>query len=452
MNESRLASQIRWRRRPATALRGLTAAADATLATPGTFELDPPLSLLDEAIFLLHTVAEVEHSLMVQYLYAAYSVKPEYADCQSKLRGTATEEMGHLMTVQNLLLGLGGPLNFDREDFPYRTGLYPFPFSLEPAALASIAKYVMAEKPLRTNPAELPPELEAEIRDKAKMDAGMEVDRVGMLLGRLKEVLTKLPESAFHPDPDEYQAGPAQWGSSAQVTRDTAGNITGVSSGVLVMNARNKQEALDAITAIALQGEGGEGGADAPDAHFRRFLELYKIVRDIPGSIAFPVPHDPSTTAETGGSAITFGPSRKLAQLGNHRYRFLLAGIAHSLTIQASGSGRGVLTNWCFEEMIGHIGPVSRLLAGMPRQRDPVVVAGFPFELPYTMSLPSNESARWRLLGAILEESAERIAAIRADEDLPSLAAPLASDLKYLLSSIETTDAARGPEIASRAA
>ncbi len=36
---------------------------------------DPPLSPHDEAVFLLNIAAEVEHALMVQYLFAAYSLR-----------------------------------------------------------------------------------------------------------------------------------------------------------------------------------------------------------------------------------------------------------------------------------------------------------------------------------------------------------------------------------------
>src|SRR4029077_16718683 len=61
--------------------------------------------------------------------------------------GIAKEEMGHLMTVQNLLRCLGGPLNLDREDFPGDSEFYPFPFKLEPLTRQSLAKYVYAESP-----------------------------------------------------------------------------------------------------------------------------------------------------------------------------------------------------------------------------------------------------------------------------------------------------------------
>ena len=49
--------------------------------------------------------------------------------------------MAHFASVQNLLRFIGGPLNFDREDFPFRTDFYPFPFRLEPLGRASLARY-----------------------------------------------------------------------------------------------------------------------------------------------------------------------------------------------------------------------------------------------------------------------------------------------------------------------
>src|SRR5262245_61450705 len=101
--------------------------------SPSEFDIpahDPPLAPRDEATFLLHTGAEVEHALLVQYLYAAYSIKSpkdvpaEYASkvqsWKRTLLGIAREEMGHLITVQNLLKLIGGPITLDREDYPFR--------------------------------------------------------------------------------------------------------------------------------------------------------------------------------------------------------------------------------------------------------------------------------------------------------------------------------------------
>jgi hypothetical protein len=83
---------------------------------------EPRLVPRDEAGFLLNAAAEIEHALMVQYLFAAYSVRiipgdasaVELGALQNQLLQVAREEMGHLMTVENLLLLIGAPLNFYR--------------------------------------------------------------------------------------------------------------------------------------------------------------------------------------------------------------------------------------------------------------------------------------------------------------------------------------------------
>src|SRR5215216_5669538 len=116
-----------------------------------TLEVVPAMSPRDEAIFLLHTAAEIEHALMVQYLYAAWSLPPQAPMAVQRWRRdilqVAREEMAHFASVQNLLRFVGGPLNFDREDFPFRTELYPFPFRLERLSRVSLARYVTAEMP-----------------------------------------------------------------------------------------------------------------------------------------------------------------------------------------------------------------------------------------------------------------------------------------------------------------
>src|SRR5712691_8044118 len=91
------------------------------------------------AILLLYIAAEIEHVLMIEYLYAGFSLggpsvpvkrRREVTQWQEIILGIAKEEMGHLMTVQNLLRCLGGPLNLDREDYPWDYEFYPFPFQL----------------------------------------------------------------------------------------------------------------------------------------------------------------------------------------------------------------------------------------------------------------------------------------------------------------------------------
>jgi len=109
---------------------------------------DPYLELLR----LLREATEIEHSLMLQYLYCAFSIKPGYqpligagAPTATNLLGVAVQEMHHLGAVNRLLVALGSGPHLDRQDFPYQPDIYPFPFTLEPGSRRSVAKYVYTE-------------------------------------------------------------------------------------------------------------------------------------------------------------------------------------------------------------------------------------------------------------------------------------------------------------------
>ena len=112
---------------------------------------DPYLELLR----LLNVAAEIEHGLMVQYLYCAFSIKPRYAaltgygaPSANDIMGIAVQEMQHLGKVNNLLGALGAAPVLIREDFPYEPDIIPFRFRLEPASRGSLAKYVWTESPV----------------------------------------------------------------------------------------------------------------------------------------------------------------------------------------------------------------------------------------------------------------------------------------------------------------
>jgi hypothetical protein len=186
----------------------------------------------DEAAFWLAAAAEIEHALMVQYLFAAYSLNPaaagtRAADVESvkgQLIQIAREEMGHLMTVQNLLLLIGAPLHLGREHSPYASQIYPFRFKLERLTLDSLAKYVVAESP------DLPPEqipslsdlgnrtlFVDEIRPGAlRSNDGEAVKNVGPVYHRLRELFESgLHDADFRLDRAAYQARWADWGFEA---------------------------------------------------------------------------------------------------------------------------------------------------------------------------------------------------------------------------------------------
>lgn len=131
-----------------------TGAAPGVTPTPGRVVRDFSDPYL-ELVRMLHEAAEIEHSLMIQYLYCAFSVKPIYQGVvgygspnTNDLLGVCVQEMQHLGKVNQLLVALGAAPTLVREDFPYEPEIYPFRFNLEPASRVTLAKYVWTEAPL----------------------------------------------------------------------------------------------------------------------------------------------------------------------------------------------------------------------------------------------------------------------------------------------------------------
>src|SRR5690242_15873821 len=130
----------------------------------------------DHLTMLLHIGAEIEHSLMVQYLYAAYSLGGEQLppDRRKMVRcwredilAIAREEMGHLLTVQSSLTLIGAPINLNPEELRWDIPLPLGTLRLERLTLTSVAAYVFAEMPSRD-------ELEAMIKNANPADEMLE--------------------------------------------------------------------------------------------------------------------------------------------------------------------------------------------------------------------------------------------------------------------------------------
>ena len=408
MPSKRLDKHVRW-----------AAPGTPDLAEPEGLEYSLPLTPRDEAIFLLHTAAEVEHALLTQYLYAAYSLKAARdvpPDRQAAIRrwrvtllGIAREEMGHLITVQNLLRLIGGPLNLEREDYPFRSDLYPFHFRLEPLSKTALAKYIVAEMPLI---AIAPTELQ-EIQQRATGANLLPVNRVGALYVRVARLFNPpmddgyphLADTDFVPDIPGYQAHYGAWGDGP---------------GFLIPDVRDRDEALAAIEELSEQGEGLE---DNPEqlSHYQRFLNLYREFPE-PGTWepTHAVPVDPNTTlpgtpeqeALLAEGRITHPRARGWVQLCNLRYRLLLAYLTHFLLLDgplrdAEGrfTPRGYLQQGTFDEM-RRLGRLAGWLATLPRWADAPDAperAGAPFELPYALALPDRDPDRWRGHADVLE-------------------------------------------------
>lgn len=152
-----------------------------------------------ELIRLLRDAAEIEHALMVQYLYAAFSVKPTYASItgygipnSNDLLGVAIQEMQHLGQVNALLMALDASPHLVRQDFPYQHDVYPFEFNLEPMTQASLAKYVYTEAPVEAlNRNKVSSAADHQFLDQLDrvIGAGQRPNHVGSLYNRIIQTL-----------------------------------------------------------------------------------------------------------------------------------------------------------------------------------------------------------------------------------------------------------------------
>ena len=253
-----------------------------------------------ELIRLLKEAAEIEQDLMVQYLYGAFALRPAYAELvgapapnATSLLGVIIQEMQHLGDINRLLVELDAKPVLTRQDFPYETDIYPFPFELAPLGAVNLAKFTYCEAdPVRLGHVRSITSDSVFLIDKLKTTLGgsIALNHVGKLYDAVVETLGEVKE---------------------------AGSVR-IDFGAWFENIGN----------VKAEGEFG---------HFKFFHSLYEgahpLIKDIPGvwdlpatderHPCYPVPVNP-TAYEGRPNTIKDPDLRALAWLGNLNYWSLL--------------------------------------------------------------------------------------------------------------------------------
>lgn len=412
--------------------------------------------------YLISIDAMLEHSLMIQYLYSAYCISTDFVPEQIKgtekekeykkkqagwkevILGIAKEEMGHFVSVQNVLRFLGFPLNFGRQDFPWDSQLQPFPFELERFSFRSIAKYVYAESPVgwfkKENDGQIDEE-DKEARkfikeiyagDNEKIELG---DPVGAIFAEILSML-KDPEIIRQLTFDEatypYQAKFDEWGRGYKEGQRGRNMISQIENNqfdkrtpdVLVEPISTRYEAIAAMEKIAEQGEATEDTDETP-SHFERFLQIFKEMMEFSKDSDFSFTEnivsnpqigiDTSDEKEPLDNVITNKKTQLWAGLSNLRYHILLSFLTHSFLLDdglnngVKPTARGLIINSTFGEMY-NMRTLSMILTGLnvknstPGDNLPLK-AGAPFQLPLNLDLPIGESNKWLAHRDLLEAS-----------------------------------------------
>lgn len=359
----------------------------------------------EELINALETACEVEHSLLVQYLYAGLSAKRGLdegltthqqrllRDWQSTIFRVAREEMGHLGIVCNLMAAIGAAPKMDRRPMPSEIGYFPFPFDLLPFSDDALHRFLVFELP-QNAPMPPPPGAnlraapEAMIAAAAAAPDPLEYEYVGELYSQISDAYRNIPEADLFIGPEEAQSG-RDWSDP----------------GLDMRTVRNSAEAISAIENIIEDGEGTPGNVE--NSHYDRFKDIrLEYFDEGRFDAARTVPINPATRERSDGTPVALiknTESLALTELFNASYGVMLLLLQHYFSLaprtEAEAIRRRELQRAAQRIMSVAVRPLAEevTLSPLDDPGDPLR-AGPSFEIYSDVSLSPYPAARWEIL------------------------------------------------------
>jgi hypothetical protein len=373
-----------------------------------------------ELTYLLCQAAELEHGLMCEYLYAAFSLKstagPGLRDDQlvaverwrRMILDIAGEEMLHWAVVQNLLMAVGSAPYVSRPHLPHQAGSYPpgVQLRLLPFGEVALQHFVYLERPEGVEGADAegferaglppPPMMPEEIVPRAQ-DFATQGHLYRSVERGFAHLTDMLGEDGLFIGPVFQQADETSFGWP------DLGPIADL------------EGANRALERIVEQGEGATGDWEA--AHYGRFLAVLRDYLAMRGEDPRFEPVHPVVAAGMRGVEgiepdvyITDPNTGACSDLFNAVYELLLQMIARYFAFgHETPEQRQILAGAAVGLMFQAIKPLGFLLAGLPVGPDhPGLTAGANFQLPYRASflLPHRRSA-WLRFAERLDELAD---------------------------------------------
>jgi hypothetical protein len=397
-------------------------------------------------IYMLCAAAELEHALMCEYLFAAFSLKrsvdegltheqlPAVERWRSTILMVASQEMLHLAIASNLLTSIGVSPHFSRPNLPQPARHYPSGVRLEllPFSEQTLRHFLFLERPegMDLNDAEGLAAIENAIPVMGEEEIAphlQEFRTVGHLYRSIEAGFRHLAEKMGE---ENLFLGPSQ--------SQTRGELFGWKE---LAPITNTDEAVRAIEAIVEQGEGPRG--DWRNAHFGRFLSVlseYLEMRENEPDLEVTRPVLPVLVRppETGGQAnlITDPNTARIADLCNVSYEVLLHLLYRLMShIDESTDQIGILATVAVGVMKDVIGPLADILSTMPvGPEHPGCTAGATFELFYQPDyLHPHRKAAWLLGAELLTDAATRAEIeMRRDRRLEPVASALRAHAQTL--------------------
>ena len=371
-------------------------------------------------IYMLYEAAELEHGIMCQYLFAAFSLKQREnegltADALEATRRwrkvitrVATDEMLHLALVQNLLSAIGSAPHLARPNLPAPARHYPagVNLTLVPFGEPALRHFMFLERPegMQLSGAQ---GIDAPVHEAVPLIAERDIvpqpqdfATIGHLYRSIEHGIDHLADKFG--EPNLFVGPPRAQATSEYFHWPQLVAVTDLAS------------AHRAIDTILEQGEGTRGNWQ--NAHFGRFVEILDEYRQLKAANPDLEPARPVLFATVRPSErddtlprITERVASRCTDLFNVGYEVLLQMLhryfAHT---EETDAQLATLSSASIAMMVGVLKPLGDLITTLPvGPEQPGRTAGPSFELFYENDylMPHREAA-WALLEERLRETA----------------------------------------------
>nr|AHE14873.1 RebD-like chromopyrrolic acid synthase [uncultured bacterium] len=390
-------------------LRARHSEVTAPTIEPSLARSGKPISTRTELVHALRHGVTIELAVMLQYLYAAFSI-PTYGAGQQLVRrgdwtpeqlrlmcgdggetadggvrgallGVAREEMIHFLVVNNVLVAIGEPFHLPDIDFGTINDnlMVPLDFSLEALGLGSVQRFIQIEQPDGLVGAVRLGDLPAPVESEQDYDYAS----LSELYGDIREGLRRVPGLFLV---DKGRGG----GEHHLFLRESINTR----HPDYQLEVDDLSSALFAIDVVTEQGEGGVlTDADSDEeSHYDTFVRVAELLMRerlaaaekgrVRWSPAYPVARNPTLRADRQAMELVTDPvARTLMTLFNKSYFMML-----QLMVQHFGGSpdaslrRSKLMNSAIDVMTGVMRPLAELLVTVPSGRHGRT-AGPSFEL-----------------------------------------------------------------------
>jgi hypothetical protein len=387
----------------------------------------------EELIFILSDAAALEHMVMCEYLFAAFSLKRDVSEgvtaaqleaikrWERVVSFVATQEMLHLALVSNLLTTLGSHPYLSHPNFPQRAKYYPpgVQLALLPFGEHALQHVLYLERPEGMDLEDAPefaalaiPKPSLTLDDDQIVPQTQGFATVGHLYRGIEQgfrhLVEKYGEQRVFTGPPYAQATQAHFGWPELIA------VTDLAS------------ACHAIETIIEEGEGARG--DWRQAHFGKFMQIMQEYHDVKQQdrsfeparpVVAAYVRAPSDTTEVPliSNPVTAGVS----ELFNAGYEVLLQ--THMRCFIHSNETQDelqTLSSTVVSAMFTAIKPLGQLLTTLPIGSDlPGKVAGPTFEIYRTGYVLPHHDAAWIVLHERLLELAAYCSKLSGQQSAP---------------------------------